>query len=35
VSVQGAVQYKSHGASDKCFRREHHVDHIIELDMSK
>ena len=35
VPVQGAVQDKSDGATDERFRREHHVDHIIELDISK
>lgn len=35
MSVQGVVQEISYSASDKCFGREYHVDHIIELDMSK
>ena len=35
VPVQGAVQEKGGGASDERFRREDHVDHVIELAVSK
>jgi hypothetical protein len=33
VPVQGVVQKICYSAADECFRREYHVDHIIELDI--